>query len=143
MPLRLTHSALMFSYAAWSSASSFELSTCSTLRTLRLRGRLWPTFPFPLLPPFPSGCRDRPGSLMLGGLRPAMMLCCVVTNRASDPLTPPSHVTGRMLLHWSTLEPTGPSNLAALRFSSLVRVRSLRIFPKDAVPFSEQPEIVS
>ncbi|KAH9046763.1 hypothetical protein EDB84DRAFT_1625231 [Lactarius hengduanensis] len=48
-----------------------------------------------------------------------------------------------MLLHWSTLEPAGPSNLAALRFSSLVRVRSLRIFPKDAVPFAEQPEIVS
>ncbi|KAF8267433.1 hypothetical protein EI94DRAFT_1801673 [Lactarius quietus] len=48
-----------------------------------------------------------------------------------------------MLLHWSTLEPTGPSNLAALRFSSLVRVRSLRIFPKDALPFAEQPEIVS
>ncbi|KAH9023082.1 hypothetical protein EDB85DRAFT_2184855, partial [Lactarius pseudohatsudake] len=47
------------------------------------------------------------------------------------------------LLHWSTLEPAGPSNLAALRFSSLVRVRSLRIFPKDAVPFAEQPEIVS
>ncbi|KAH9955114.1 hypothetical protein BGW80DRAFT_1476506 [Lactifluus volemus] len=48
-----------------------------------------------------------------------------------------------MLLHWSTLEPAGPSNLAALRFSSPVRVRSLRIFPKDAIPFAEQPEIVS
>ncbi|KAF8461826.1 hypothetical protein DFH94DRAFT_788963 [Russula ochroleuca] len=48
-----------------------------------------------------------------------------------------------MLLHWCTLHPAGPSNLAALRFSSPVRVRSLRIFPKDALPFAEQPEIVS
>ena len=31
-PLRLTHSALILGYAAWSRASSFELSTCSTLR---------------------------------------------------------------------------------------------------------------
>jgi hypothetical protein len=39
-PLRLTHSALMLAYAAWSSASSFVLATCSTLRKLPLRPRL-------------------------------------------------------------------------------------------------------
>ncbi|KAH9983532.1 hypothetical protein BJV74DRAFT_614460 [Russula compacta] len=48
-----------------------------------------------------------------------------------------------MLLHWSTLEPALPSDLAALRFSSPVRVCSLRIFPKDAHPFAQQPNIVS
>jgi hypothetical protein len=59
-PLRLTHSALMLAYAAWSSATSFELSTCSTLRMLLLRGRLW-------------GCSETPGSFMLGGLEPLMV----------------------------------------------------------------------
>ena len=59
-PLRLTHSALMLAYAAWSSASSLELSTCSTLRKLLLRPRLW-------------GCSETPGSLMLGGLMPLMV----------------------------------------------------------------------
>lgn len=59
-PLRLTHSALMLAYAAWSSATSLELSTCSTLRMLLLRARLW-------------GCSGTPGSLMLGGLGPLMM----------------------------------------------------------------------
>ncbi|KAI9464297.1 hypothetical protein F5148DRAFT_1210170 [Russula earlei] len=48
-----------------------------------------------------------------------------------------------ILLHWSTLQPAGPSNLAALRFSSPVRVRSLRIFPKNAIPFADQLDIVS
>jgi len=48
-----------------------------------------------------------------------------------------------MLLHWSTLNPAGPSNIAALRFSSPVRVRSLSIFPKGARPFAQQPVIVS
>ena len=61
-PLRLTHSALMFAYAAWSSATSLELSTCSTLRMLLLRARLW-------------GCSETPGSLMLGGLGPLMVGC--------------------------------------------------------------------
>jgi hypothetical protein len=78
---------------------------------------------------------------MLGGLGPVMVgltegterkLACVWQWRWRG-----------MLLHWSTLHPAGPSNLAALRFSSPVRVRSLRIFPKDAHPFVEQPEIVS
>lgn len=50
----------MLSNAAWSRASSVELSTCSTLRILLLRPRLW-------------GCSDRPGSLMLGGVRPDMV----------------------------------------------------------------------
>ncbi|THH12845.1 hypothetical protein EW146_g7312, partial [Bondarzewia mesenterica] len=48
-----------------------------------------------------------------------------------------------MLLQWCTLEPTGPSQLAALRFSSPVRVRSVRVFPKHAQPFAEQLDIVS
>jgi hypothetical protein len=48
-----------------------------------------------------------------------------------------------MLLHWSTLEPAAPSNIAALRFSAPVRVRSLCIFPKGAAPFAQQPEILS
>ncbi|PCH40888.1 hypothetical protein WOLCODRAFT_131584 [Wolfiporia cocos MD-104 SS10] len=48
-----------------------------------------------------------------------------------------------MLLKWCTLEPTGSANLAAIRFSSPVRVQSIRIFPTDAQPFSQHPEIVS
>lgn len=58
--MRLTHSALLLAYAAWSSATSFELSTCSTLRKLLLRPRL-------------CVCIER-GSLMLGGLRPLMVM---------------------------------------------------------------------
>ena len=50
----------MLAYAAWSSASSVELSTCSTLSKLPLRPRLW-------------GCNERPGSVMLGGVRPDMV----------------------------------------------------------------------
>ncbi|KAH9833677.1 uncharacterized protein C8Q71DRAFT_712127 [Rhodofomes roseus] len=48
-----------------------------------------------------------------------------------------------MLLHWCTLEPSGDGNLAAIRFSSPVRVQSIRIFPKDARPFAQHHEIVS
>src|SRR5260370_19508806 len=59
-PLRLTHSALILAYAAWSSATSLELSTCSTLRKLLLRPRLW-------------GCSETLGRVMLGGLGPLMV----------------------------------------------------------------------
>ncbi|KAA1473391.1 hypothetical protein DENSPDRAFT_902536 [Dentipellis sp. KUC8613] len=48
-----------------------------------------------------------------------------------------------MLLQWCTLEPTGPSSLAAIRFSSPVRVRSIRLFPKHAQPFAQHPDITS
>ncbi|KAI0265956.1 hypothetical protein BC834DRAFT_987423 [Gloeopeniophorella convolvens] len=48
-----------------------------------------------------------------------------------------------LLLHWCTLEPAGPSRLAALRFSSPVRVRSLRVFPAGAQPFAHAPALVS
>lgn len=41
-----------------------------------------------------------------------------------------------MLLQWMILEPSGPSkNLAAVRFSVPVQIRSLRIFPTGARPF--------
>ncbi|CCM00431.1 uncharacterized protein FIBRA_02463 [Fibroporia radiculosa] len=48
-----------------------------------------------------------------------------------------------MLLHWCTLEPSGVGNLAAIRFSSPVRVQSIRIFPTGAQPFAQHPEIIS
>ncbi|TCD70012.1 hypothetical protein EIP91_005262 [Steccherinum ochraceum] len=48
-----------------------------------------------------------------------------------------------MLLQWCVLEPHGPGNLAAIRFSSPVRVQSISIFPTDCQPFSENPEIVA
>lgn len=48
-----------------------------------------------------------------------------------------------MLLHWCTLEPTGPSNLAAIRFSAPIRVQRIRIFPTGAKPFSQSPEITA
>ncbi|KAI0065773.1 hypothetical protein BV25DRAFT_1798238 [Artomyces pyxidatus] len=48
-----------------------------------------------------------------------------------------------MLLQWCTVKPSGPSKLAAMRFSAPVRVRSVRVFPKDARPFSEDTTIVS
>ena len=86
---------------------------------------------------------------MLGGLMPDMVGAGENGGRAArdraqvqSPVAVRPHASA-MLLHWSTLEPAGPSNLAALRFSSPVRVRSLRIFPKNALPFAEQPEIVS
>ncbi|PSR93814.1 hypothetical protein PHLCEN_2v4709 [Hermanssonia centrifuga] len=48
-----------------------------------------------------------------------------------------------MLLQWCTLEPAGPSNLAAVRFNSAVRVQKITIFPTDDQPFSHSPETVS
>ncbi|KAI0701183.1 hypothetical protein BC835DRAFT_1265236 [Cytidiella melzeri] len=48
-----------------------------------------------------------------------------------------------MLLQWCTLEPSGPSQLAALRFTSPVRIQSISIFPTDYQPFAKSPEIVS
>jgi hypothetical protein len=48
-----------------------------------------------------------------------------------------------MLLLWCTLQPAGPSNIAAVRFNSPVRLRSLRIFPTDAPPFAQCPEILA
>jgi hypothetical protein len=48
-----------------------------------------------------------------------------------------------MLLHWCTLEPAGPSNLAAIRFSAPIRVQCIRVFPTGAIPFSQSPEIIA
>ena len=46
-----------------------------------------------------------------------------------------------MLLHWATLQPQGPSNLAAIRFSSPVIVHKLRIFPFGERLFENEPSI--
>jgi hypothetical protein len=48
-----------------------------------------------------------------------------------------------MLLHWCTLKPSGPSNLAAVRFTSPVRLHSIRIFPTNARPFAQCPEVIA
>ncbi|KAI9000679.1 hypothetical protein BD414DRAFT_511352 [Trametes punicea] len=48
-----------------------------------------------------------------------------------------------VLLHWCTLQPSEQGGLAAIRFSSAVRVQSVRIFPSDAKPFSRCPDIIS
>ncbi|KAI9064886.1 hypothetical protein FKP32DRAFT_1675270 [Trametes sanguinea] len=48
-----------------------------------------------------------------------------------------------VLLHWCILEPSEKGGLAAIRFSSPVRVRSIRIFPSDTKPFSQCPDITS
>ena len=48
-----------------------------------------------------------------------------------------------VLLQWVVLEPQGPGSIAAVRFSSPVRVRSLRIFPTGARPFKLQEDIVA
>ncbi|KAH7923670.1 hypothetical protein BV22DRAFT_1015011 [Leucogyrophana mollusca] len=45
-----------------------------------------------------------------------------------------------MLLQWCTLKPSGPSNLAAIRFSAPSRLQSIRILPTNARPFSQSPE---
>ncbi|KAF8827157.1 hypothetical protein HHX47_DHR5000612 [Lentinula edodes] len=47
------------------------------------------------------------------------------------------------LLHWCSLIPEGPSSLAAIRFTKLVRVKCIRVFPKGAKPFELCPDIVS
>lgn len=46
------------------------------------------------------------------------------------------------LLHWCSLIPEGPSSLAAIRFTKLVRVKCIRVFPKGAKPFELCPDIV-
>ncbi|KAL5530102.1 hypothetical protein ACEPAF_6359 [Sanghuangporus sanghuang] len=48
-----------------------------------------------------------------------------------------------VLLQWVVLEPQGPGSIAAVRFSSPVRVRSLRIFPTGAHPFKLKEDIVA
>lgn len=48
-----------------------------------------------------------------------------------------------MLLQWCTLEPHGPGNLAAIRFSSPVRIQSISIFPTDSQPFAGNSETVA
>ncbi|KAI0775889.1 hypothetical protein BD413DRAFT_470056 [Trametes elegans] len=48
-----------------------------------------------------------------------------------------------VLLQWCTLEPSEKGGLAAIRFSSPVRVQSIRIFPTDAKPFAQCPDITS
>ncbi|EIN10856.1 hypothetical protein PUNSTDRAFT_142767 [Punctularia strigosozonata HHB-11173 SS5] len=48
-----------------------------------------------------------------------------------------------MLLHWSVLEPSGTSKLSAIRFSSPVCVKSIRLFPTGAQPFAANPDIVA
>ncbi|KAI0650389.1 hypothetical protein C8Q79DRAFT_902719 [Trametes meyenii] len=47
------------------------------------------------------------------------------------------------LLQWCTLEPSEKGALAAIRFSSPVRVTSIRIFPAGVKPFAQCPDIVS
>ncbi|KAI1796048.1 hypothetical protein LXA43DRAFT_1160446 [Ganoderma leucocontextum] len=48
-----------------------------------------------------------------------------------------------VLLQWCTLEPSEQGGLAAIRFSSPVRVQTIRIFPLDTKPFAQCPDIVS
>lgn len=48
-----------------------------------------------------------------------------------------------MLLQWCTLTPAGPSKLSAIRFSSPSRVHSIKIFPTDAQPFGQCPDIIA
>ncbi|PFH51340.1 hypothetical protein AMATHDRAFT_142962 [Amanita thiersii Skay4041] len=48
-----------------------------------------------------------------------------------------------VLLHWSTLQPSSSSNIAAVRFAAPVRVTSLRIFPTGAQPFAQHPHIIA
>lgn len=46
------------------------------------------------------------------------------------------------LLHWATLEPQGPSNLAAIRFSAPVRIQTLRVFGPGDRLFENDPNII-
>ncbi|KAG9317796.1 hypothetical protein JVU11DRAFT_2019 [Chiua virens] len=48
-----------------------------------------------------------------------------------------------MLLQWCNLKPLGPSNLAAIRFSSPCRVQAVKIFPTGAKPFANSPDVVA
>lgn len=47
-----------------------------------------------------------------------------------------------VLLQWCTLEASAQGGLSAIRFSAPVRVQTLRVFPADARPFSQCPDIV-
>ncbi|KAF4601365.1 hypothetical protein EYR38_006018 [Pleurotus pulmonarius] len=47
------------------------------------------------------------------------------------------------LLHWSNLQPTGPDNLAVIRFTQPIVVQSLRIYPKNATPFQKCPDVLA
>ncbi|TRM67916.1 hypothetical protein BD626DRAFT_107944 [Schizophyllum amplum] len=47
------------------------------------------------------------------------------------------------LLYWCTLQPTGPSSLAAVRFTAPVRVTSIRLFPAGMKPFADYEDFVS
>lgn len=57
---------------------------------------------------------------------------------ATRSLTPRS----AMLLLWGTLQPHGSSKLASVRFSGPVRIRSIRVYPKGASLFSQNPEVI-
>lgn len=48
-----------------------------------------------------------------------------------------------MLLEWCTLEPSGSSRLAALRFNAPVRVKTIKIFPTGTQPFTQCPDILA
>lgn len=48
-----------------------------------------------------------------------------------------------MLLQWCTLVPSGPSNIAAIRFASPVRIQSISIFPKGSKPFAQNDDIIA
>ncbi|KIY52304.1 hypothetical protein FISHEDRAFT_28041, partial [Fistulina hepatica ATCC 64428] len=47
------------------------------------------------------------------------------------------------LLHWCTVSPQGPSQLAAIRFSTPIRVSCLRIFPSGSHPFANAQDVVA
>ena len=48
-----------------------------------------------------------------------------------------------MLLEWCTLVPSGSSRLAALRFNTPARVKTIKIFPTGTQPFAQCPDIVA
>ena len=48
-----------------------------------------------------------------------------------------------ILLEWCTLEPSGSSQLAAIRFNTPVRVKTIKIFPTGTQPFALCPDVVA
>lgn len=48
-----------------------------------------------------------------------------------------------MLLHWAILEPSKDGGLAAIRFTSPVRIKTVRIFPTGYHPFSNDLSIIA
>lgn len=46
------------------------------------------------------------------------------------------------LLHWTTLEPQGPSTLAAIRFTVPVVIQRLRVFGPGERVFENEPSII-